>query len=553
MLSRVRLLEISIASFVLYTKVAIAFLSAQAPFRSGLNPNKVNAALRTFATKVPPTTVADKSGIDEIIAPDLPTIQEWTEEALLHCGTPGGYQALQHLGQATQQRLSYDFDANKQCQSNVRLEPQLFPKHVTGQVSSIVKEMESQGLLSTNLDSVDGLPSFHLNLVSNGQPLFPKEQESVSAFGRKTQELLTLVEPYIYNHLLPQARVVGQSKRLAVSDIFLRRYGQDSEDARNGISAHYDVFSKVTSVIAMDNAAASGNNGLYTTATGANTDQGTSSNHASLRRYFPLKQGDAVIHTWDVLHGVDVLPGSDRTSLIVWFTEEPDEKDLGVSPWLLQDEEKLENDDVTQFVLASALASANELASDDEDNDGEVAAMYHTAPPQSKQCPMGLNSQRLYLQSAARGNSFALFRVGSICEGDEWGSKDLEKQAKCLLELLATKSKLPRALQEVEIPSSQYVAWQFWWESAVRGNPNAQVALADDLMVHATTSSDICNRDESVLLATVLYGLAAQQGIEDALDRLTQVVGLEVDSKGIETEAEFLNSPVVQTAQAATS
>jgi hypothetical protein len=29
-------------------------------------------------------------------------------------------------------------------------------------------------------------------------------------------------------------------------------------------------------------------------------------NHAALRRFFPLACGDGVVHTWDVIHGVDV-------------------------------------------------------------------------------------------------------------------------------------------------------------------------------------------------------------------------------------------------------
>ena len=104
--------------------------------------------------------------------------------------------------------------------------------------------------------------------------------------------------------------------------MFLRRYGQDiggqNDLSRNGISAHYDVFSKVTAVIALDDVAADGRNGLFTTST---DDKGQTSNHKSLRRFFPLQKGDCVIHTWDVLHGVDVKPGLDRTSLIVWFDE----------------------------------------------------------------------------------------------------------------------------------------------------------------------------------------------------------------------------------------
>lgn len=95
--------------------------------------------------------------------------------------------------------------------------------------------MEAEGCLSTNLDSVDGLPSFHLNLVSNGKPLFLKPHtkcntSSSSSTETSVRQLLDLVEPYVYNDLVPQVRQVGYP-RIQVADIILRRYGRDCENA----------------------------------------------------------------------------------------------------------------------------------------------------------------------------------------------------------------------------------------------------------------------------------------------------------------------------------
>ena len=499
------------------------------------------------------------------------TICQWTEDAIFQRGTSEGLQALKHLKAACDQRLPFDFDTN--TNHNIQVVRQILPMDVTEEVSDIVKEMEADGCLSTNLDSVDGLPSFHLNLVSNGKPLFPKSKDTTqNIFGQNVQKLLDLVEPYIYNDLLPKVRELGHSQHIEVSDIFLRRYGQDGEDSRRGISAHYDVFSKVTTVIAMDNVADEGNNGLYTTAvTMTEAGKQKTSNHSSLRRFFPLQEGDGVLHSWDVLHGVDVQPGLDRTSLIVWFTEK---SNIDISPWLVQDKERLEQDDVTQFVLASALESAQQVSGSHtavtEDTatatattssgGGSVsltdgAAMFQSmsqieSSPRKPKDPH--NPQQWYLKSASQDNSFALARLGSICEAEEWTDAETQQQALDLLNRLCSADELPKAIQQASdfLSACQSMAWRFWFEAAVRGNPSAQLALADDLMVHAV-NNDFDSDEDARLLATVLFSLAAQQGIEDAVDRLARVVEMEVQNSNIHTEREFQQNPVVQTAQAA--
>jgi hypothetical protein len=87
---------------------------------------------------------------------------------------------------------------------------------------------------------------------------------------------------------------------------------------------------------------------------------------------------------------------------------------------------------------------------------------------------------------------------------------------------------------------------RFWFEGAVRGNPLAQIALADELMFQASQSGDSDTR----LLATVLFAPAAQQGVVDASESLSRAIQLDVTAQRIETEEEFLASPVVQTTRA---
>jgi len=259
------------------------------------------------------TAIAATANLDPI------AVREYTEEAIQYRRQPKGLAALAKLGEHCSLRTPYDFDSNRGQKNDtvLALQKGLIPATVTEEFLSQVRLMEQNGWLSTNPDSVDGLPSLHLNLVSGGKPIFDGNDESLDDFQRGIEKLLSIVEPHIYNKLLPNVQKLTKDPSVRVSDVFLRRYGDDIGEegtSRNGISAHYDVFSKVTSVIAMDDTAADGTNGLYTTEL---SDNGSTSNHASLRRFFPLERGDGVVHTWDVLHGVDVVPNSDRTSLIV--------------------------------------------------------------------------------------------------------------------------------------------------------------------------------------------------------------------------------------------
>ena len=70
---------------------------------------------------------------------------------------------------------------------------------------------------------------------------------------------------------------------------------------------------------ALDNTAFTGKNGLYTIH--KSSELGVS-NHVALHEIFPLERGDGVVHTFDVLHGVDVDPNlnQSRILLIVWFS-----------------------------------------------------------------------------------------------------------------------------------------------------------------------------------------------------------------------------------------
>ena len=466
----------------------------------------------------------------------LDSIRYLTEVAVDFCGEEKGLEALRALATLSKLRLPYDFES-QHLQDGSVVSPfrQLLSPNTTTAFLEQVKQMEASGWLSTNPDSVDGLPSLHLNLVSQEQPLVSIDlpPEELDDFQRGIQKLLKIIQPAIYNNLLPEVNKLLNSTSARISDVFLRRYGQDicSNMTRTGISAHYDVYSRVTAVIAMDDVAAEGKNGLYTTHLSrreTKISSGKTSNHAALRRFFPLNRGDGVVHSWDVLHGVDVEPGVDRTSLIVWFVE--GDSNSVISPWLMCHPE-IKTNDVAQFVLGSALSSLDESGLD----------------PKTLNMVGEENSEhRLYLQSAAHGNTFALTRMGSLMEEDCL-NQELINESVHVLEELRPFSKLPEPIKKLDTPVG--IAARFWLEGAVRGNPLAQRALADELMLEASTSGDT---DARVLAAT-LFALAAQQGIDEASESLSRVAEFDLAGRGIKTEEEFLASPVVRLAKAALS
>jgi hypothetical protein len=441
-------------------------------------------------------------------------VQRLSKQAIDHFGSDQCLIALTTLGEMCCQRQPLNVDCMDSVDGSVlSIQRNLLPRHATAAFLDQVAEMEHQGWLSTNPDSVDGLPSLHLNLVSQGKP---KCDLATSDFHRGTQYLLELVKTPIYHDLLPKVQRLLNDPDLLVSEVFLRRYNQ--EIGRTGISAHYDVYSKATAVIAMDDVSADGRNGLYT---------GVKNNHSSLRRFVPLSQGDSVVHTWDVLHGVDVEPGIDRTSLIVWFSTRQAEEEESFAPWLVNHAD-LKTNDLAQFVLASAAENAMR-----EEGSGPVFA-----PPTV--CESRAHAHDWYLESASRGNVFALNRLGALCDRNEL-TESQKRRAMSILDSAHNVHDLP--CSSVNWTS---MARRFWYEGSIRGNQLSQISLADDLMVDASGDASVQT------MAACLFGLAAQQGDKTAADALKRVVEFHVVDGQIKDQESFLASPVVKVSMAAT-
>lgn len=436
--------------------------------------------------------------------------------------------ALEEIGNLCAQRLSFSFDQQEethQSQSSATTKiqkiPMRLPPEQLNTMSGLARDILDNGWMSTNADSVDGLPSFHVNLVSAGRPLFDSNLEN-SPFQHSIRSMYDTIQPFLDDVLLPYVQKTLDKPDLCIADVFLRHYGAGE---RTTLSAHYDVTSYATVVLALDDSASNKQvpNGLYTTAS-------KDSNHAALRRFFPLQQGEGVLHTWNVLHGVDLDPSSSpkRTSLIVWFsttehTAAIAKHEAVVAPWLLEtsDDDSNEDDGIPPFVLASAMESVVSEGG----NKANISSIID-----------------LYLKSAAAGNSFAFMRLGTLCDERSLTDTQLDVAQNILLHNDAV---VPRTLlmEDPDACNSVILAKQFWYLSSLRGNSMAQAALADQLMFEATSASDEPIGSSKRTLAVTLFVLAAQQGYENAADSLVRCIGWEADHSA--TKDTFLQSPVL--------
>ena len=262
----------------------------------------------------------------------------------------------------------------------------------------------------------------------------------------------------------------------------------------------------------------------------------------------------------DVLHGVEINPLQSRTSLVVWFTDNgipsSSESEMGLHdssppPWLLNPDDE---DDIGNFVLASAIENIGQEGEDEQDDHDDMGpndfrnptseAMTHQSRSDKT---VKLDSQQFYFNSASMGNVFGLCRLGSICDDGELNAS-LSKRIPWLLQEINDRSsqKLKRDHNTFPVDNDSFdnksFAKRLWFEAAIRGNPLAQVSLADAFMddfMQTLSSNTVYENDEGadgaegskdlILMATVLFSLAAQQGMKEAILSLSRVMNLYVN------------------------
>jgi len=340
------------------------------------------------------------------------------------------FDALEIMSLLSTRRVPFDFINDKPTKTfekelngnegkTISYFPSLLPSKTIDRLTKIMNDIKRQGWLSNNLDSVDELPSLHMNIISGGSPMFKNDingedyTETKNEFQNLVKQMYTTLEPHLYEEILPQVKRKLGFKRLQISDVFVRNYGKgvqsqgnaddDQSNTRLSLSEHYDITATATCVIALDDTASQGTSGLY--AIDSNECAEKSSSHTSLKRFFPLSTGDGVLHTWDILHGVDIHPSLKRNSLIIWFTEE---EDNDMSHLRCFDNPSFDKA-IRTFVLA--LSKENIMRSNDQsyaDNgESDTDLQYRFKDTDS-------SILDLHIKNVLLGNSFALARIGTM-------------------------------------------------------------------------------------------------------------------------------------------
>ena len=298
--------------------------------------------------------------------------------------------------------------------------------------------------------------------------------------------------------------------------------------------------------MALDTVASSGQQGLYTIP----PTNGFHTSSAVLKKFFPLNRGDGVVHTFDVLHGVDVDPqlNQPRTSLIVWFTDSggggvsdahDDEDDASTNvnqPWLLNPNK---DDDIGQFVLA--LASERTV-----EEDGSHVNLKNA-----------VNPLQLYISSAALGNVFAMTALGQMCDDGLVPDSQCDVIRNALLDLNGANPCLQKNDNDDKEEASSIrckgLANALWYHAAIEGGHRvAQVSLADNLMLQYMTEKSNMTEDDKegmILMASVMLTMALHQGYNslEMLHRIRDVECSRLNELGVEIPSdEFFQSAVIQ-------
>mmetsp|Transcript_47515 Transcript_47515/g.91887 ORF Transcript_47515/g.91887 Transcript_47515/m.91887 type:complete len:490 (-) Transcript_47515:191-1660(-) len=183
---------------------------------------------------------------------------------------------------------------------------------VTRDVAEQLLDFSQKLLYEEGPDTVDQRPTFEAPLLRDGILLSPL---------RRMQSLSEAIE----NIGLPYVRERFNCSMCVACTAIIRRYLQGE---RREHPWHYDSDAYVTMVIPLT-AAADYSGGLYAQPTFDRND----------REFIELEAGDAVLHSFDVMHGVEVLSG-ERVSLIIWFKSNADACEKRLSPWYAEGAER---------------------------------------------------------------------------------------------------------------------------------------------------------------------------------------------------------------------
>ena len=138
-------------------------------------------------------------------------------------------------------------------------------------------------------------------------------------------QLASMLHPILNEKILPWARDVSNIPTLTVADALIRSYDPSKECQH--LTGHYDEAAVATVILPL-NDPNSYEGGLYVQ-TGASEDS---------RLHVPFSTaGDAVLHKYNVMHGVNVSSGNKRCSLVLWFAEDEESVQSKTVPWIIRE------------------------------------------------------------------------------------------------------------------------------------------------------------------------------------------------------------------------
>ncbi len=177
----------------------------------------------------------------------------------------------------------------------------LVSREDVSRILNIVNKLD----FNTNPDSVDGMSTYEIYLQgSNNNINFKKQQK----------QLNNIINPIMKNRIIPYIR-----KKYPNNDIIrqctpcyslIRRY---KNGERKIHATHRDGHAFATMVICLSDIEKEFRGGIYVATS------------EKQKQIVPLSRGDAVVHKFDLLHGVKVKDdGGERWSWIIWFKDSID-------------------------------------------------------------------------------------------------------------------------------------------------------------------------------------------------------------------------------------
>lgn len=167
------------------------------------------------------------------------------------------------------------------------------------------------------------------------------------------QCLATVLEPIIQKQILPLVRSIYHAPNMVVADSIIRWYIADEQDdgSNENLPPHYDLTAYASMIIPLNPEECQG--GLYVQS-GASSDSrltvdfnhyqdvAVSQSHSNQKHNGILQRGDAILHQYDVMHGVE-LRGGTRYSLVLWMVLDEESMMNRTAPWVEKDALKHES------------------------------------------------------------------------------------------------------------------------------------------------------------------------------------------------------------------